>query len=105
MRSEIETNYSIAMVVDDALRNGAHYFEKAGRVQYCPICGWRAEADEECPHTPSDQTGCGFTATLCRSRNGREDIFVLLIGGGADPSGLVPIPWSEFRAATDMVAL
>ena len=102
MRSEIETNYSVILAVASALHEG-RYFEEIGRVEYCPLCGWRT--DKECPHTPSEQTGCGFRAALCRSRNGREDIFVLLIGAGADQPGLIPIQWDEFRRTTDLVAL
>lgn len=96
----IVQNYSILLAVSDAVDEGK-YFAVESYLEYCPHCGWLREPT--CLHSVFEQVGVGFIARLIRSVHMTDEIFVLLVGVGAE-SVLIPVPWNHFQIAKNLMS-
>ena len=89
-------NYGILVAIENAISEGK-FFAVEGYLEYCPICRWHREPF--CTHGSKGKSK-RFTARIIRNTEGREEVFVFLMG---EPVliGLIPVQRATFEAARE----
>ena len=86
-------NYGILSSIQNSIREGK-YFRVEEYLEYCSSCRWHRTPFCTCAGGKSKR----FTARCISNTEGREEIFVFMMG---EPvlGALIPVPFAEFVAA------